>query len=139
MEEKKREQEEKGRVDNTLLELSVGVVCWTVLCQVIGVWFVQDKISYSIGLWCGGLIAVAAGIHMWWGLNKALNFSQNTVVRLTTKYNILRYLLIAVALALIIFSGIANPLAAFLALIGLKIAAYAQPFTHKVCSRFYKE
>lgn len=139
MEEQSKVKIGKTNIDKTLLELVLGILCWSIICQLSGVWFVKDKTGYSIGLWIGAIVAILSGIHMWWSLNKSLNFSQDAAVKMMTKYNIFRYLMIAVALALVMMSGFANPLSAFLALLGLKVAAYMQPFTHKVCSKFYKE
>ena len=127
-----REAGSGKKPDRTLLELSIGIVVWCLLCQVAGIWFVSDKAGYSLGLWMGTLLAVAAGVHMWWALDRALDFARDTAVKMMTKHNILRYLVITAVLALIMVSGIANPLAAFLGLMGLKVAAYMQPFTHKV-------
>ena len=124
----------KVRIDRTLLELSIGCLFWGLVCQLTVVWFVSDKKDYSIGLWMGVLLAVAAGIHMWWSLNYALDFAQDTAVKIMTKHNILRYVFIVVAMGAIMISGFANPLSAFLGLMGLKVSAYIQPFTHKICT-----
>ena len=118
--------------DRTLLELSIGIAAWGVLCQLAGVWFVSDKGGYSLGLWMGTLLAAAAGVHMWWALDRALDFERDTAVKMMTKHNIIRYFVFVIVMALIMVSGFANPLAAFLGLMGLKVAAYLQPFTHKV-------
>ena len=91
-----------------------------------------DKTGYSLGLWMGTLLAVAAGVHMWWSLDRALDFAQDMAVKLMMKHNIIRYVAIVAVMAGIMVSGFANPLAAFLGLMGLKVAAYLQPFTHKV-------
>ena len=133
------ETDRKKGMDKTLLELSAGIIFWGILCQITAVWLVEDKTGYSIGLWMGVLLAVMAGIHMWWTLDRSLDFPQDTAVKLMTKYNIIRYLVIVVVMALIMISGFANPLSAFLGLMGLKVAAYIQPFTHKICAKFYKE
>ncbi len=122
----------ESRADKTLLELVIGILAWGALCQLAVVWFVPDKAGYSIGLWMGVLLAVAAGVHMWWALDRALDFAQDTAVKMMMKYNIFRYAAIVAAMALIMVSGFANPLAAFLGIMGLKVAAYLQPFTHKV-------
>ena len=131
-----REERIEGRTekkkDRTLLELSIGIVVWGVLCQLSVVWFVSDKAGYSLGLWLGTFLAVAAGVHMWWALDRALDFERDTAVKMMTRHNIIRYVVIVVVMALIMISGVANPLAAFLGLMGLKVAAYLQPFTHKV-------
>lgn len=128
-----------GAIDKILLELSVGILFWGIICQAAGVWFVKDKAGYSIGLWMGVLLAVAAGIHMWWALDRSLDYGQDTAVKMITKHNIIRYLVIVAVMALIMVSGFANPLSAFLGLMGLKVAAYLQPFTHRICVKFYKD
>lgn len=135
----KNETDRKKGIDKTLLELSAGIIFWGILCQITVVWLVEDKSGYSIGLWMGVLLAVAAGIHMWWALDRALDFARDTAVKLMTKYNIIRYVVIVIVMALIMISGIANPLSAFLGLMGLKVSAYLQPFTHKICAKLYKE
>lgn len=126
------ETERSGKADKTLRELCMGIIVWGLLCQLIGIWFVADKAGYSLGLWMGVLLAAGAGVHMWWALDKALGFEQDTAVKMITKYSIIRYVVIVIVMGLIMISGFANPLAAFLGLMGLKVAAYLQPFTHKV-------
>lgn len=118
--------------DRTLFELSVGIVAWGLICQLTVVWFVSDRAGYSLGLWMGTFLAVAAGCHMWWALDRALDLTRDNAVKMITKHNIIRYVVIVAAMAFIMVNGAANPLAAFLGIMGLKVAAYLQPFTHKV-------
>ena len=146
MEEKQMLPEEQeaggnkaGKVDKTLLELSLGIFFWGIACQAVGVWPVNDKIGYSIGLWIGIFLATAAGIHMWWALDRSLDFAGATAVKMMTKYNTIRYLAIVASMGFVMISGFANPLSAFLGLMGLKVAAYLQPFTHKICIKFYRD
>ena len=40
------------RINDALPGLVFGIVFYGIVVQLIGVWFVTDKISYSIGLWC---------------------------------------------------------------------------------------
>ena len=132
------EKRRKG-IDRTLWELALGIGCWGVVCEAAAVWLVSDKAGYSIGLWLGVLLAEASGIHMWWSLDRALDLAEDLAVKMVMKQNILRYAVIVEAMAAVMLSGFANPLAVFLGLMGLKTAAYLQPFTHKICVRFYKE
>ena len=133
------EKEKKKGIDKTLLELSAGSIFWGIVCQITLVWLTADKAGYSLGLWIGVLMAVAAGIHMWWSLDRALDFSQDSAVKMITKQNIFRYVAIVLIMAIIMLTKTGNPLAVFLGLMGLKVAAYLQPFTHKICAGFYKE
>ena len=41
------------RINDALPGLVFGIVFYGIVVQLIGVWFVTDKISYSIGLWYG--------------------------------------------------------------------------------------
>jgi len=143
--EEKQELPEKqigkktGTINRTLLELLAGILFWGVVCQAVGVWMVKDKPGYSIGLWIGVLLALLAGTHMWWALDRFLGYAGDAAVKMITKNNITRYVAIVVVMALVMVSGCANPLSAFLGLMGLKVAAYLQPFTHKICAKFYHE
>lgn len=139
MEEKNLIHIGKIKIDRTLSELCAGIVLWGLVCQLIGIFPLTDKSSFSIGLWYGVLTGVLAGIHMWWSLDRALDCTQDTAVKRMTKHNILRYVIIVAAMGLIMVSGFASPLSAFLGLMGLKISAYIQPVTHKLFSRFIKE
>ena len=139
VQDKSRMMKNRIKMDRTLLELSVGSMLWGILCQLTIVWFVKDKAGYSLGLWLGVLLAVAAGTHMWWSLDRSLDFMQDTAVKMVTKHYMIRYLVIVVVMGLIMISDFANPLSAFLGLMGLKVSAYIQPFTHKICEKFYKE
>lgn len=124
--------------NTTLIELSAGSVFWGICCQIIGIWFVGDKQGYSIGLAIGTVLAVLAGVHMWWAIDKALDFQESSASKMIMKHSMIRYLVIVLTLALVMISGFANPLAAFLGLMGLKVSAYLQPFTHKVYSFLLK-
>ena len=47
------------------------------------------------------------------------------------KHAFIRYAVIVAVFAVVMLTGAANPLAAFLGIMGLKAAAYMQPFIHK--------
>ena len=54
------------RINDALPGLVFGIVFYGIVVQLIGVWFVTDKISYSIGLWYGIAIAVGMAVrHIW--------------------------------------------------------------------------
>ena len=72
---------------------------------------------------------------MWWSLDRALDLEEKTAVKKMSTHNVLRYLFIVAAFALICIGGYANPLAAFLGIMGLKASAYMQPFTKKAWNK----
>lgn len=124
-----------GRIDRTLLELMAGTIPYGLLCQVIGVFFVENKAGYSIGLWIGIVTAMVMAWHMHWSLDRALG-AGDQASGMVVKQNLIRYAGVAVILAAA--SSIASPVAVFIGIMGLKVSAYIQPFTHKISVKLWK-
>lgn len=122
------------KIDETLLELILGIGLWGVLCELVGVWFVKEKTYYSLGVLAGCLIAAAAAVHMWWALDRALSPGQ-TAEKVITAHSMVRYVFIVAAFAILCVTDVANPLSAFLGIMGLKAGAYLQPFLYKLLHR----
>lgn len=127
------------RINRTLFELEVGILIFGAACQLVGVFLPIDRKAYSIGLWMGILIAMVSAFHMWWSLDRALDLEERHAVKIMSTHNILRYSLIAVAFILIAMSKIANPLSAFLGIMGLKVSAYMHFITKKISTLVYGE
>ena len=127
----------KERIQNniTLLEMWVGTVLFGVLCQVSVIWFVKDKAGYSIGLWMGITAAVLTILHLSVSLNKALDLGEAGAKKHMVIQNLVRYFVLIVFLGLLMITDFANPLAAFLGLMGVKAGAYMQPFFHRVIGK----
>ena len=53
--------------------------------------------------------------------------------------SLLRYFAVAAAFLVISYFKLGNPIAAFVGVMGLKIAAYMQPLLHKVMIRFQRK
>ena len=131
-------KEKITRINRTLFELETGIVMFGAVCQLF-VFLIKDKAAYSLGLWMGILIAGLSAFHMWWSLDRALELSERAAVKSMSTHNILRYLFITVMLAMIAISGIANPLSAFLGIMGLKASAYMHVITKKISIMIYGE
>ena len=123
------------KLNDALPALILGIFLWGVFWQLAGVWFVTDKLGCSIGLWIGVLIVVGMSIHMAWSLDIAVDCGEKGAASIMTKHNMIRYAVVVVVLGAVMVTGIANPLTAFLGIMGLKVAAYLQPFTHKLFRR----
>lgn len=126
------------RINRTLFELEAGILMFGALCQLF-VFLVKDKAGYSLGLWMGILIAAASAFHMWWSLDKALDLGESQAVKTMSMHNILRYIFITAALILTAVSGRANPLSAFLGIMGLKASAYMHFIIKKISTSIYGE
>lgn len=131
-------KEKITKINRTLFELETGILLFGVVCQLF-VFLIKDKASYSLGLWMGILIAAISAFHMWWSLDRALDLPERAAVKSMSIHNILRYLFITAALILIAISGIANPVSAFLGIMGLKASAYMHFITRKISVVIYGE
>ena len=122
--------------NNTILiEMWTGSVLFGVLCQISIVWFVKDKAGFSIGLWFGVLAALLTILHLSISLDKALDLGEAGAKKHMVIQNLVRYFVLIVFLSLLMITDFANPLAAFLGLMGVKAGAYLQPFVHMAYSR----
>lgn len=109
-----------------------GIVLFGAVSQIVGMFFVEKKINYSIGLWIGVLIAAFMAFHMAWSLNSALDQDVKGAQAAATRQNIIRYLIVVLILGILMITEIGNPIAAFVGVMGLKVSAYLQPIFQKL-------
>lgn len=138
MEQDKMTKNKTG-INRTLLEMMCGIVLFGILCFVCGIWFVPQKGSCALGLLLGILTALGMAYHMSWTFDRYLGLPEKAAVRKVMLHAIGRYLVVALVLFTILFTGIANPLTAFLGIMGLKIGAYLQPLIHRVTVKKYPD
>lgn len=127
-----------NQLNKALLALWVSILLFGVVCQIVGVLFVKNPVSYSLGLWIGIIVALAMAYHMAYALNSALDLGERAAQIFVTKHNMIRYAVVVSVLGILMISEMANPLAAFLGIMGLKVGAYFQPLTDKLISRLGK-
>ena len=125
------------KINETVRELWLGILIWGILCQSIRVWFIKDRLGYSLGLWIGVILAGAAAYHMWWALDRGLD-DEGSAQSYIRKLSLLRYAVILIVFGVLMITEIVNPLSAFLGIMGLKAGAYLQPFLHKRLKREVK-
>ena len=53
--------------------------------------------------------------------------------------NLIRYGCIVIVFMIVLLTDVLNPLITFMGLMSLKVAAYLQPFTHKLCNKVFHE
>ena len=123
------------KIDETLEELLIGIVIYGIMIEIAGICFSKEKIYFSVGLWIGIILALAAAVHMWRSLNIGLELG-DSASKYVLSQNMFRYGIIVVVFGGLCFWNVGNPLAAFAGIMGLKAGAYLQPFTHKIISRF---
>lgn len=121
----------KKKIDPTLLELCVGILAYGVVFEIVLLCFSRN-LSYSTGLWIGAVLALAGAFHMWWSLNRGLDLPEKAAVKSMSTQNIIRYVIIAVVLAVLMCTNFANPIFAFCGYMGMKVSAYLNPLIHRL-------
>lgn len=121
-------------LDATVRELWIGIGIWGVICELISVWFVKDKLNCGLGLLIGCLMAAAGVWHMWKVLDRALDLGDAAQKYLTVR-SWARYGVFVLVTGVLMVTEWANPLTAFLGLMGMKAAAYLQPAVHKIIEK----
>ena len=108
-----------------------GTILFGLLCQFSLVWFLKDKAGYSIGLWLGIAAALLTILHLSVSLEKALDLDEGGAKKHMVIQNLVRYFVLIIFLFVLMITDFANPLAAFLGLMGVKAGAYLQPLLHR--------
>lgn len=122
-------------LNSALPALWLSILLYGIVCQIAGFFLVGDKLSYSLGLWIGIILALLMAYHMAYVLSNALDMGERGAQISVTKHNMIRYGVVVVVLGILMLTDVANPLAAFAGLMGLKVGAYLQPLTNKFFSR----
>ena len=133
-----KKMETLRKINRTLLEMHIGMLFFGIVCQAVGMFLVEDQADYAVSLWFGVAFAFAASIHMCRTLDRALLSGQSASGIVTRGY-LFRYALVVVVLAIVTVTGAMNPLVFFLGYMSLKVTAYLQPITHKLCNKLFHE
>lgn len=124
------------RINDVLPELVLNIILYGLLVQVIGVWFVADKLRYTTGLWFGIASAAGMAVHMAIVIRDTVDLmTEKQIRRRVVLFSLLRYIVVVLVFAAVMFLRLGNPIVMFIGVMGLKAAAYVQPFTHKILSK----
>jgi len=128
------------RINPILPEFLGNLLLYGILVQVVGVWFVRDKLSYTLSLWVGIGLAIGMAIHMAVLILDAVDsgVKRQAQVKATT-FCILRYVIVGGVLALATYFGLGNVIAIGIGIFGVKVAALLYPFTKEFFAKFKKE
>lgn len=125
------EARNKKRINSTLSDMFSGIVAFGVICQLTAVWFVPQKINYSLGLWVGIITALLYGYHLWWSLDRNLTINADNergATAFSLKHSVLRYAAVAaVLIGLWYIGGNTAMISGFVGVMGIKIGAYLSP------------
>lgn len=121
------------RLNDALPGLVMGILIYGVLVELVGVWFVSDKLRFTTGLAIGIALACGMAINIAVVLQDAIDIygESKAQARIIAK-SVLRYVVVVVVFYVMMKLGIGNLFAAFIGVLGLKVSAYLQPFAHKL-------
>jgi hypothetical protein len=118
---------------SVLKELILGTLLFGIVVALLGVWWVEDKKMFLIGLSVGTVLSIWRAMHMQSTLEKVLDFEEKTAkAKMAVSYGI-RLIAITIVLALMVELELGNTaiLMCFVGLFGLKAGAMLQPHIHK--------
>ena len=131
------------KINRGLLELLTGIllsgVCFSLMGFLIPLFIKISMLRYTISLWLGVLVAFGFAVYMQRCIEKAFCLEESGAGRVMATGFVVRYLLAAVFLIAVFYSGKGYILASFLGLMCLKTGAYLQPLSHKIWNFFIPE
>ncbi len=118
------------RLNKVLPELVAAIIIYGIAAWLVGIWLAGDKLMYSTGLFIGVCLAVGMAVHMAVVLEDAVSIGSSQSKLITM--SLLRYAAVVLVFVCTVSFHLGDPIAAFIGVMGLKIAAYMQPFFHKL-------
>lgn len=122
---------------SVLKELILGTLLFGIVIALLGVWWVDDKKMFLIGLSVGTFLSIWRAMHIQSTLEKVLDFEEKTAkAKMAVSYGI-RLIAVTIVLVLMVELELGNTaiLMCFIGLFGLKAGAMLQPHIHKYMNR----
>lgn len=119
-------------MNETLSGMLMGIVLSGTVFQAAFVWFAENKLYFSAGLWIGVLISVFMAIHMNYSIQNAVELNEEDAPGYYRKLYAIRMGVVLAVFGAAVLLRLGSPAALFLGLFTLKIGAYLQPVLHKL-------
>ena len=128
-----------SKTDNTVLkDMIIIMLLYGIIAQIVCLIIPGDHLRMTAGLWIGVAAGVFMVIHMKNSLDEALDYGEQEAQKYMQKSYAIRYLAVVVIFMAACWLQIANVLTLFVGIMSLKLAAYLQPFLHKLFAKFKK-
>ena len=122
------------RLNQALPGLVLGILIYGAIIELVGIWFVKDKIRYTSGLMFGIGCAVFMAIHIAMIIEESVRIGQGHEKYLSFK-SVMRYLIVCAVMILMMVFKLGNMFTALIGILGLKVSAYAQPLLIKILGK----
>lgn len=126
------------RKNSTLIELLMGILVVGVVCQLVCLLFFKQYVYNAVGLWTGVAVATGMAVHMQRSIEDGLDLMGDSGVKHMQKASATRMLVACAVMAVVMYYNWGNPLTLLLGVMALKLAAYMQPFMHRVLEKISK-
>jgi hypothetical protein len=128
------------RLNDALPGLVLGILLYGVAVQFIGMWFVQDKWYYTIGLWYGIAVAVAMAVHLAVVIYDSVTlYDEDRAKKMSVIKSITRYAVVVILFFLIAYFRFGSVVMAFVGVLGIKVAAYLVLPVNNLLARLFPE
>ena len=124
------------RINDALPGLVAGIILYGIIIQITGVWFVEDRVSYSIGLWYGITIARGMAINLAKVIFDSVTiYGEENANRRIIMKSVMRYAVVVILFFILGYFQFGNLFMALIGGLGLKISAYMQPFLQRAANK----
>lgn len=121
-----------SQVKKTIAGFLLGLGIYTGIMEIIGLIFFNDRLSYTLGLLFGSVVAVLVMFHIVKTLDKALDLQEQQAVKYTRKQALLRLGMMLAALIMALSLKQLNFIAVVIGMLGLKIGSFITAFLLKI-------
>lgn len=124
------------RLNDALPGLVLGIILYGIVIELLGVWFVEDKLRYTTGLLIGIALACGMAVNIAVVLQESVDiYGQNHARQKIIAKSLMRYMIVVVVFFVMMKWNLGNLFTAFIGVLGLKVSAYLQSFKHKIIAK----
>lgn len=124
------------RINDALPGLVAGIILYGIIIQITGVWFVEDRVSYSIGLWYGITIAIGMAINLAKVIFDSVTiYGEENANRRIIMKSVMRYAVVVILFFILGYFKFGSLYTALIGILGLKVSAYVQPLFQKIAGK----
>ena len=116
------------QIKETMTGFLIGITVYALLVEIVGIFFSDNILSYTLGLLFGIAVAVALIFHMAYTLDNALDMPEAQAVKYTRRQSFLRLAIMLCAMIAALIVQKFNFITVILGMLGLKIGALIAPF-----------
>ena len=133
-------------IKQTVIELLLGIWIWTIVLLILVLLALRCLQGWEmrhtrvlLGFIAGGALGSFMAMHMAHSIEKAVELEEGETLALIRRTYLLRTVIVLVCAVLLYYTGWVNIPALFVALLGLKAAAYSQPMLNRILNRKKKK